>query len=554
MLLRIVISLLIRRIQNLPSLSSIGFLCRYRICSWSNTVLHYFQTPCISVLVRRMILLGLTMRFSILSGRHASDHAHITIVIFMQCCDHPYLVDSTLQGSITKGLPLSDILDAGIKASGKLQLLDMILSEIKARQLRVLILFQPIVGSAIPIGEILEDFVSQRFGQNSYERVDKHHHTKKQAAALNRFNKKESGQFVFFLEKGACVPSIKLSSVDTVVMFDSDWNAGNDLKALQKLSIDTQFPQIKVFRLYSACTSEEKALILAKQDIHLDNNLQNISCINTGTLLSWGASNLFDRLEEFHASKSRSMFVDIACEDLLANNVLREFQAILTAESGLKDPENSLIAKVWQLRGVYCTNFPLLGESKIQSAIGEEPHIFWKNLLVGRSPCLRFPCSMSRNRKRVQNFDGPSKEQEIDSDSVKKHRKVIDNGVNSSPHKEPAAGHKIRHENQSLPVPAMGSGISSPSPASSLNSHDNTYLPEGNQDQSMERFISNEQKSIHNYLTAQMEKLCEILAFEVCISMMSGPPRTYIFLIMVCVNGILSLNNYLSKYVWSEYN
>ncbi|XP_019052887.1 PREDICTED: uncharacterized protein LOC104595051 isoform X5 [Nelumbo nucifera] len=59
-----------------------------------------------------------------------------------KCCDHPYLVDQSLQSLLTKGLPETEYLDIGVKASGKLQLLDCILSAIKDRGLRVLILFQ----------------------------------------------------------------------------------------------------------------------------------------------------------------------------------------------------------------------------------------------------------------------------------------------------------------------------------------------------------------------------------------------------------------------------
>lgn len=59
-----------------------------------------------------------------------------------QSCDHPYIVDPSLKHLITKDLPPVSFLDAEIKASGKLQLLEMILSEINKRQLRVLILFQ----------------------------------------------------------------------------------------------------------------------------------------------------------------------------------------------------------------------------------------------------------------------------------------------------------------------------------------------------------------------------------------------------------------------------
>ena len=59
-----------------------------------------------------------------------------------QCCDHPYLVDETLQISLIKGQPVTDILDIGVHASGKLLLLDKMLREIKEKGLRVIILSQ----------------------------------------------------------------------------------------------------------------------------------------------------------------------------------------------------------------------------------------------------------------------------------------------------------------------------------------------------------------------------------------------------------------------------
>lgn len=47
-----------------------------------------------------------------------------------------------LQTLLTKDLQAVEYLDVGVKASGKLRLLDMMLKEIKNRSLRVLILFQ----------------------------------------------------------------------------------------------------------------------------------------------------------------------------------------------------------------------------------------------------------------------------------------------------------------------------------------------------------------------------------------------------------------------------
>jgi len=59
-----------------------------------------------------------------------------------QCCDHPYLVDQMLQNSLTKGHPVTDILDIGVRSCGKLLLLDKMLQMIRTEGLRVLILTQ----------------------------------------------------------------------------------------------------------------------------------------------------------------------------------------------------------------------------------------------------------------------------------------------------------------------------------------------------------------------------------------------------------------------------
>lgn len=49
-----------------------------------------------------------------------------------------------MQSKVRKGLPIEEYLDAEIQVSGKLLLLDKILSEIKSQDLRALIIFQVI--------------------------------------------------------------------------------------------------------------------------------------------------------------------------------------------------------------------------------------------------------------------------------------------------------------------------------------------------------------------------------------------------------------------------
>lgn len=62
--------------------------------------------------------------------------------VFYQTCSHPFLVDHSLSSSLLKDVKEMEYLDVGIKASGKLQLLDSMLLEMRKRGLRVLILYE----------------------------------------------------------------------------------------------------------------------------------------------------------------------------------------------------------------------------------------------------------------------------------------------------------------------------------------------------------------------------------------------------------------------------
>lgn len=59
-----------------------------------------------------------------------------------QVCNHPFLVDPDLSSSLLENVKETEYLDVGIKASGKLQLLETLLLEMKKRGWRVLILYE----------------------------------------------------------------------------------------------------------------------------------------------------------------------------------------------------------------------------------------------------------------------------------------------------------------------------------------------------------------------------------------------------------------------------
>ncbi|KAM0911022.1 hypothetical protein ACQ4PT_013771 [Festuca glaucescens] len=120
------------------------------------------------------------------------------------------------------------------------------------------------------MGGILEGVVCDRFGRESYERVESGAPLARKQAAVNMFNDKTKGRFVFLIESRACLPSIKLLSVDVVIIYNSDCNPLNDLKAIQRIKIESQkYPGI--FRLYTPFTMEEKQLVLAKHGVLIGN-------------------------------------------------------------------------------------------------------------------------------------------------------------------------------------------------------------------------------------------------------------------------------------------
>ncbi|XP_026416372.1 uncharacterized protein LOC113311790 [Papaver somniferum] len=343
-----------------------------------------------------------------------SFHLHDVLLI---CCNHPYFVNPSLQKVLTDGLSEAEYLNAGVKASGKLQVLDKILSETKKQGLRVLIIFQSNVGSSgISLGDVLDDVVLQRCGVDSYERVDRgfvaseEEFANQKQSAMNKFNDKEKGRIVFLLDQRACLPSIKLSSVDMVILYDSDLNPYNDLKVLQKITIVSQHEQLKVFRLYSLYTVEEMFLIHAKQGLTVD--AHNLKRSTIHQLLGWGASYLFKVLVEFHDGSSTSS----SDPKFSSEHLVKELLGQLPPDAG-----SPSVVKGNHTGGTYTRDISLPGEMEMQS-VDEDlpPHVFWTKLLNMKTLEWRYlPAASSplkNHHKRVKYFECSLEMADFDND------------------------------------------------------------------------------------------------------------------------------------------
>lgn len=268
-------------------------------------------------------------------------------------------------------------------------------------------------GQILSVGDILSDFVHQQFGQESYTRIDRDIIRLKKSGP-NMINMEDSGKFVCLIESRACRSRVKFSSLDMVILFGSDWNPKNDLRALEKITINSQCDQIKVLRLYTSFTVEEQILVLAKQGVTLDSNVMNMGRSTCHGLLTWGAYYLFNKLNIFHNCDVPVPQLNNEAQQSLLDDMLHELLSIFPQKIEYSDTvECSIISYVQQIEGAYKSNTVLFGEKEFmvmqnytvikQVMDDEPPHVLWSNLLEVREHKWKFlPEQSPRKRKKVK--------------------------------------------------------------------------------------------------------------------------------------------------------
>lgn len=374
------------------------------------------------------------------SKRGILDGLHDVLTTISKCCDHPYLLDQSLEKFVNEGRQTDGYLSTGIEASGKLLLLDKFLHEAREKQCRVLIVFQSnhSTSQLIHLRHILDDFIRQRFGEESYVHIYREFDHSKRRAALDLFNVIENGKFVILIEKSSSQSSIKLSSVDFVILFNSNWNPITDIKFLQKMSIQSKFDHVKVLRLYSSNSVEEKVVNLAKEGNVLDSNIHNFSLNVSHKLLLWGASYLFDKLDDFHSQFSSTPDLNSLSEQNLVLDVLHELSALLPCQENKNS--FSLISRVPEAVEGYFGNISLHGENDASSRDDDIPHYaIWISLLEGKNPPWKLlPESSKRMRRRVEAFDSLLNYSECESKGLlTMHKKGLHSRSGRASHLKP---------------------------------------------------------------------------------------------------------------------
>ncbi|XP_074119361.1 chromodomain-helicase-DNA-binding protein 1-like isoform X1 [Sminthopsis crassicaudata] len=172
-----------------------------------------------------------------------------------KCVGHPYL----FEGVEPEPFEIGDHL---IEASGKLLLLDKLLSFLYTRDHRVLLFSQ-----MTHMLDILQDYLDYR--GYSYERLDGSVRGEERFLAIKNFGQQPI--FVFLLSTKAGGMGMNLTAADTVIFVDSDFNPQNDLQAIARAHRIGQKKSVKVIRLIGRDTVEEIIYRKAMSKLRLTN-------------------------------------------------------------------------------------------------------------------------------------------------------------------------------------------------------------------------------------------------------------------------------------------
>ncbi|KAF3923688.1 hypothetical protein ABW20_dc0101665 [Dactylellina cionopaga] len=144
-----------------------------------------------------------------------------------------------------------------VAESGKLARLDRLLKLLKAGGHRVLLYFQ-----MTRMIDLIEEYLSYR--QYKYLRLDGSSKLEDRRDMVSDWQTRPE-LFIFLLSTRAGGLGINLTAADTVIFYDSDWNPTIDSQAMDRAHRLGQTKQVRVFRLITRGTVEERILLRAKQ-------------------------------------------------------------------------------------------------------------------------------------------------------------------------------------------------------------------------------------------------------------------------------------------------
>lgn len=174
-------------------------------------------------------------------------------------CNHPFVFEE-VENQMSPGTMTNDLI---WRTAGKFELLDRVLPKFQATGHRVLMFFQ-----MTAIMDIMEDYM--RFKGINFLRLDGATKADDRSELLKQFNAPDSPYFCFLLSTRAGGLGLNLQTADTVIIYDSDWNPHQDLQAQDRAHRIGQKNEVRILRLISSNSVEEKILERAQFKLDMD--------------------------------------------------------------------------------------------------------------------------------------------------------------------------------------------------------------------------------------------------------------------------------------------
>ncbi|SCV72600.1 BQ2448_4137 [Microbotryum intermedium] len=324
---------------------------------------------------------------------------------------HPYITAPEIE---PRGVGPQQELTNLIEASSKFVLLSKLLPKLKAAGHRVLIFsqFKIVLNIIEPLLQGLK---------LKYLRLDGDTKQLDRQRGIDEFNALDSEYFCYLLSTRAGGVGINLTTADTVIMFDQDFNPHQDIQAISRAHRIGQKKPVRVFKLLVKQSCEEKIFTAGTRKLGLDHLIiQRIDAKDetddVETILQFGAKAVFDDKE---AEATAIRYSDADIDELLVRSA-EPLKAEAQSAAG-----TFAQAKIWE-RGEL-DNVNVDGEQE-----SENMHGFWSTILqeqeeAERQRRLLASAQSGRGKRRSTlhyQTDGPSKgnkrrkgDHEFDDDS-----------------------------------------------------------------------------------------------------------------------------------------
>lgn len=304
-------------------------------------------------------------------------------------CNHPYVFEE-----VEDQMNPQRITDDSIwRTAGKFELLDRILPKFRATGHRVLMFFQ-----MTQIMNIMEDFL--RLRGLSYLRLDGSTKADDRSELLKEFNAPDSPYFCFLLSTRAGGLGLNLQTADTVIIFDSDWNPHQDLQAQDRAHRIGQKNEVRILRLISSNSVEEKILERAQFKLDMDGKVIQAGKFDNKSTNEERDEMLRVMLESAEAAESLEQ--DEMDDDDLNVIMMRNDEELITF--GKMDEERNRLSKYGPDR-----KYPrLLSEAELPEIYMNEdnPVVEEIEYNLGRG---------ARERTKIKYDDGLTEEQWLDA-------------------------------------------------------------------------------------------------------------------------------------------